>query len=625
MDDLYQRIIDSYKKTGSVKRTAEELDTYPIKVRRVLITEGLWHSKTSDQVGELLEQGLSVGEIAERICISDKTVQAYMPYTRGQYGGEDRSDEAVRSEEYRNRKRTADEKQVNRRDERQVNPKGEKQTSRKEDKLSSKEEKLRKQREKEERQRQLLEELKAEKIRLEEERERIIAESQAFLAKLEKQYYEKQLVMKLHLELDLEYTGEEELEILRKYGRMEKCISRDILVPGTMSLHALHYAIQRAFGWQNAHLHSFTPNEAEFALMTGGKKVKDWSRLVGVYFRGLEENFEERYWDDDYDGSVSVRSWLRTKYRGPYRYDGVAEHYMQAHMWAGAFAKELPEMLKKTTDQRTWGVYFDGQCEEMLERLRISDVLRTPMQEENWKDWKRKTEFGVKKAEAAFSSSLKEYGELLGRIEALAEKIDGALEPKGKIDDAVWTFGTEEADDFFESFAPKGEPDLEMLATFMEMDELDRKMVELCERLNPETIAQLSELKYCYDSGDGWEVRISCTDVWYDRTVFEKDAFGRLYYAREDTWAEHGVFVDMQGDVVSGEMLERIRKVAKDEKPVCVAWDGMNVLDDVGGIGGFCHMLEVLHGANSEEKKELREWAKSMGWSGRMSKAENVL
>ena len=103
MDELYQQIIDSYKETGSVKKTAEELGTYPIKVRRVLITEGLWHSKTSNQVAELFALGKSVGEIAEELVISEKNVQSYMPYSRGQYGGEDRSNEAIRSEEYRER------------------------------------------------------------------------------------------------------------------------------------------------------------------------------------------------------------------------------------------------------------------------------------------------------------------------------------------------------------------------------------------------------------------------------------------------------------------------------------------------------------------------------------------
>lgn len=87
MDELYQQIINIYKETGSVKKTAEELGTYPIKVRRVLITEGLWHSKTSEQVADLLAKGKSVAEIAEELVISEKNVQSYMPYSRGQYGG----------------------------------------------------------------------------------------------------------------------------------------------------------------------------------------------------------------------------------------------------------------------------------------------------------------------------------------------------------------------------------------------------------------------------------------------------------------------------------------------------------------------------------------------------------
>ena len=69
MDELYQQIINIYKETGSVKKTAEELGTYPIKVRRVLITEGLWHSKTSEQVADLLAKGKSVRQLKIRLPI----------------------------------------------------------------------------------------------------------------------------------------------------------------------------------------------------------------------------------------------------------------------------------------------------------------------------------------------------------------------------------------------------------------------------------------------------------------------------------------------------------------------------------------------------------------------------
>ena len=63
MEKLYQQIIDVYKETGSVKETAERLGTYPIKVRRVLITEGMWESKTSIQIGELLEKAPEKADI----------------------------------------------------------------------------------------------------------------------------------------------------------------------------------------------------------------------------------------------------------------------------------------------------------------------------------------------------------------------------------------------------------------------------------------------------------------------------------------------------------------------------------------------------------------------------------
>ncbi len=82
-EELYQNIIETYLQTGSVKDTANFLGTYPIKVRRVLITEGLWSSRTSEEIGALWEQGLTVLDIAKELCLSEKNVQSYLPYTRG--------------------------------------------------------------------------------------------------------------------------------------------------------------------------------------------------------------------------------------------------------------------------------------------------------------------------------------------------------------------------------------------------------------------------------------------------------------------------------------------------------------------------------------------------------------
>lgn len=48
-------------------------------------------------------------------------------------------------------------------------------------------------------------------------------------------------------------------------------------------------------------------------------------------------------------------------------------------------------------------------------------------------------------------------------------------------------------------------------------------------------------------------------------------------------------------------------------------------MDDVGGIHGYVDFLKTIHEAKPEERQSMKDWAKWMGWNGRMSKAENVL
>ena len=51
----------------------------------------------------------------------------------------------------------------------------------------------------------------------------------------------------------------------------------------------------------------------------------------------------------------------------------------------------------------------------------------------------------------------------------------------------------------------------------------------------------------------------------------------------------------------------------------------MSLVDDVGGVGGFCEFLETINGDDPEEKKSYKIWARSLGWTGRMPKPENML
>lgn len=203
----------------------------------------------------------------------------------------------------------------------------------------------------------------------------------------------KAQVLKLHLELDLKCISEEEVQILRRYGSMKKSISRDILVPADITLHALNYAILRMFGWQNGHLHNYSLPEKVFKKLTENS-FQTWAGMAGVYFRFPTENYEDIYWDDDYREGQSIRSWMKKKYTGPYRYKGYGEHYLMNQMevqdmFAGwqeitvrefAFgAKKQPDpyqvRLSDATIDQVTDAFADIFCEELIERLPLAEIL----------------------------------------------------------------------------------------------------------------------------------------------------------------------------------------------------------------------------------------------------------
>ena len=74
----FETVAEVYRQTNSTKQTAKLLSISEVKVRRILITCGLWNSQTSDQIGELYQQGLSVSiettETTERGIIMDTNI-----------------------------------------------------------------------------------------------------------------------------------------------------------------------------------------------------------------------------------------------------------------------------------------------------------------------------------------------------------------------------------------------------------------------------------------------------------------------------------------------------------------------------------------------------------------------
>ena len=511
----YQMIIQVYAETASVKETAEKLDTYPIKVRRVLITEGLWQSNTSNQIGSLYANGVSVPEIAKLLFMSEKNVQSYLPYRRGQYQGEKRSDDALRSEGYRERMHTAESLQVNIK-----NGSGNAYTMIKEE----------------------VEKNDMYKLDIMQKRNSQMAGESPL-----------PYAIKLHIELDMEDNAleQEEISLLKKYGKMEKNISREIIVPGDITLHALHYAINKVFGWQNSHLHSFHPYEEDYDLMIKTGKFSDWSKLAGMYFRYPNEDFDDIYWDDDYKANMSVKSWLRKKYTGPYQYGGTREYYYRCQQ----DIIELHERQPMIEVRKSFSEWYD-ENKELTERTGNKDSRTDP----------------IKYMAPITEVTLKELSESIyfgGVFDELIERLplyDLLLMPGVGQDFEAW-------DDFNRRI----------------LKEIEKK--DIC--LAPVTSPILNMLHYRYDYGDNWNVKIVATACYKTQEDYES----------------------------SGNPIEPLR----DHRPVCVKADALPVCDDVGGIYGYCNLLEAIHGDDLEEKESMKEWARGMGWTGRRTNPINML
>ena len=455
-DELIDEIIQAYQATNSILETARIIGVSTVKVRKVLITEGLWESDTSNKIGGLLKQGYSTEEVAKILCMSVKNVQAYMPYERGTYGGTQISGDAIRSGNYRNRMKNAAGMQV----------------------------------------------VKREKI------EKIIEGDTQM-----KENNQNLNILKLHLELDMEYVDEKEKELLKKHGHMKKSISRDILVPSDITLHALHYVIQRAFGWQNGHLHNFSLPDHVFEELTDNR-FSSWAELAGVYFRFPTENFEDIYWDDDYEENQSFKSWLKKKYTGPYQYRGFSEHYLYNQ-------EEVQEMFSR------WEEITDH---ELLERLPITSLMYT------------------------------------GQENSIAEAKEHAKNQLNKI-----CF-----EDIYEQYESTNFKSRKQRREFLE-------------KYNINVLPVTHLLNYSYDYGDGWKVKITCDGV------LSKDEI------------EQSIF----------------EEVIEKHRPLCIAKDGIELVDDVGGIHGFCEMLETIYECDFydeeavEERESMLAWAQMMGWTGR--------
>jgi len=87
-----------------LKELAEDYDMTPIKVRKLLVTAGIYETDTSIMINELYDKGKSVNEIHKITGLSLSSISGYLPYRKTVYNLSERSVLAERLRLYRRRK-----------------------------------------------------------------------------------------------------------------------------------------------------------------------------------------------------------------------------------------------------------------------------------------------------------------------------------------------------------------------------------------------------------------------------------------------------------------------------------------------------------------------------------------
>lgn len=419
-------------------------------------------------------------------------------------------------------------------------------------------------------------------------------------------------MVRLHLELVEKHRSEatkgpwidaNDAKVLKHYGNVAfgNAISRDVVVPANMSLHALHYVIQQCFGWQNSHLHSYKLPEKSFNALTAGG-VKDWIRLVGLLLRSPLMDESEQFWDDDYE-TGSFKTYLRRKYKWP-----------QADLCGGEtyrFCQRDVETLTKRLGAEVFTVDWvrdaNGDEGEIV-------VACYPVKDKHGKPTKRP---GYISDDRVIRTETMMFSDLPARAlvylfeddtQALLERLpigsilafgkDGLLSNGYPL--AVGEYCCKSCDQFMADVdTVNNSLTIEGADDDNDEDDENARWKEAMYTPQPHIPPVADHIFYNYDFGDDWCVRISGSHNCVDLVK--------------------------QGRVKQEEIDDALKLYIKKGLPSCIARDGVNVMDDVGGLGGFVEFLKTINGEDEDEKVSMKEWASGMGWSKRKVAPKNVL
>ena len=392
--------------------------------------------------------------------------------------------------------------------------------------------------------------------------------------------------LKLHMRLAEDDVVAEQMNVLKKYGKVENEISRDVIVPAEMPINSLHYVIQQAFGWSDSHLHHFLYPDEVFSKLTNENFIK-WSKLCGVYFRFSLEEDDELFWDgDDPDDYSSTKAWFRSKYTAPYDYCVAAEDHVALQKTVREFIKQNPVISAPPSFEE----FMSGRKDRhdvFLAAATVDDIGRTQMGELN--ALLERLAIGELIAKAPKSEYENEISTLLAEVERNFEAKSELFMCANDLVDQL-----ECAKELCTSIRGISKSTEHMLFDGIDMC-TDELLCQISKSSTPHVFPLCDRLIYEYDFGDGWRVEITCVEEYSIDDELDEQTKASVDY------------------------------IMSKHRPVCVAADGLGVTDDMGGVFGYIEMLQQLHNNGSAEKDEIKQWLKEMGWTGRMVKPENIL
>lgn len=196
--------------------------------------------------------------------------------------------------------------------------------------------------------------------------------------------------------LDRYLLSKANLQALQTFADAQEGLYRLILVPSRLDLRALHYVIQRAFGFRNQYDHEFVLSSKLFRLY-GGDSYEHYCPLAGLLYRYPTNLKGDEGWDRSIlDKQMDQWSYFRNHYRLNKRNMMIGETFIYAQSLMEA--DEITPFYGATSIP--WFIPWSqiGPVYQLLERLTLQELLTLSPQTLSSKEiekWKEKINLEV--------------------------------------------------------------------------------------------------------------------------------------------------------------------------------------------------------------------------------------